>query len=340
MVDSEETEPQDRSEPSQLSQAAVAVAQSQDHLQVARRFLDDDHVRTSSREDKARFLKSKGIPDDDVQKLLTDQDFRSRENEAAEPEPQIASSTDIKPRPCDFTSKDDGFDRPPVVTYPEFLAKPVRPPPLVTTSRLLDTLYGFAGLATLLFGVSRYYVAPMIDDQTEARAELHATAGYKLLALLSILEKSVSVIPSGAAGQFTHADVASDAEDPSEMFHRDVGTQTSLPVSPAVSRSAAESQFERQADRLSEAVRTLSDLKDQYRSQSDDLEGLRTLLDVVRDDLDSMTYGSKAQGLGGFEMYGTVRRVEPEDEIRKVRDNIRRVKGILLSARSFPSSTR
>jgi hypothetical protein len=31
---------------------------------------------------------------------------------------------------------------------------------------------------------------------------------------------------------------------------------------------------------------------------------------------------------------------EPDDEVRKARDNIRRIKGVLLSTRSFPASTR
>ncbi|KAL3963766.1 hypothetical protein ACCO45_000770 [Purpureocillium lilacinum] len=70
------------------------------------------------------------------------------------------------------------------------------------------------------------------------------------------------------------------------------------------------------------------------------MDEIRTLLDVFRDDLDGMTYGGQTQFVGGYDMYGTAKKSEPEDEIRKVRDNIRRVKGVLLSTRNFPGSTR
>ncbi|RDA86319.1 hypothetical protein CP532_4330 [Ophiocordyceps camponoti-leonardi (nom. inval.)] len=322
--DSEESVSQSPTESSQ-SPPDADDRPEQDQLQIARRFLDADNVRTASREGKARFLKSKGISDDDIEMLLAEENTSSQSSEqTAETAP--TSTTD---------------DAPPVVTYPEFLAKPVRPPPLVTKNRLFNTMYGFAGIATLLYGLSKYYVAPMVDELTDARSGLYATASHKLLALLSTLESSVSTIPAGAS-HGVHADAASDAEDPFEMFHRDVGTQTSLPVSPAVaaqSHSIAASAADHQTDRLCLAVRTLSSLKDQYRTQSEDLENMRTLLDVLRDDLDSLTYGSQVPFLG-YEIYGAAKRIEPDDEIRRVRDNIRRVKGILLSTRSFPSSTR
>lgn len=234
-----------------------------------------------------------------------------------------------------------GAHRPPVVTYPEFLAKPPPPPPLVTTNRLLTTLYGFAGLSTLLYGASKYLVAPMVENLTEARFELHGTASHKLQSLVSKLEKTVSEVPATGPQSRAPDDAGEDAEDPTELFHRDVGTQTSLPAGPAAAallRPVAKSALERQADRLSEATKSLSELKDQLRAQSEDLEDVRTLLDVFRDNLDGMTYSSHAQFVGGYDMYGTAKRAEPQDEIRKVRDNIRLVKGALLSTRSFAST--
>lgn len=238
-------------------------------------------------------------------------------------------------------SSSDGSDRPPIVTYPEFLAKPPRPPPLVTTNGLLATLYGFAGFSTLLYGASKYLVAPMVESLTDARSELHGAASHKLHALVSILEKTVSELPPTGSHPMAVDDASDDAEDPAEMFHRDVGTQTSLSESSAVlPRLAAESESERQAHRLSEATKSLSSLKDQLRAQSEDLEDVRTLLDVFRDNIDAMAFSSQSQFVAGFDMYGTAKRAEPQDEIRRVRDNIRLVKGALLSTRSFPASTR
>ncbi|KAM4066930.1 peroxisomal membrane anchor protein [Hirsutella rhossiliensis] len=333
----------------QRSEQGDQAAEFHDQLDVARRFLDDDDVRTASRDKKADFLRSKGVQDGDIEKLL-DKPHVKPEPSGEKPvdNDDAAASQTISQREPDTTQQSPallsgGSDHPPVVTYPEFLAKPPRPPPLVTTNGLLTTLYAFAGLSTLLYGASKYLVAPMVESLTDARSELHDTASHKLHALVSKLEKTVSEIPSTPHPPLAADDASEDAEDPTEMFHRDVGTQTSLPESPAAAallRPVAKSESERQADRLSEAAKSLSGLKDQFRAQSEDLEDVRTLLDVFRDNLDGMTYSSQTQFVGGYDMYGTAKRAEPQDEIRRVRDNIRLVKGTLLSTRSFPASTR
>ncbi|KAJ6440813.1 sphinganine-1-phosphate aldolase BST1 [Purpureocillium lavendulum] len=334
--------------------APPSDAQPEDQLQVARRFLEADEVKTASRDKKVEFLKSKGVEDGDIQKLLgespSSQDRDSDSSTAALGSEHTQQETTQTP-PSLLPA---AGDRPPIVTYPEFLTKPQRPPPLVTTGGLLNTLYTFAGLSTLLYGTSKYVVSPMVENLTDARADLYETSSKKLDALVAKLEKTVSVIPppkSAADASPGPTDDeegdASDAEDPTEMFHRDVGTQTTpLPASPGASAKAKAKESEaeptptRQADRLKTLAKTLSGIKDQFRTQSEDMDEIRTLLDVFRDDLDGMTYGSPTQFVGGYDMYGAAKKSEPEDEIRKVRDNIRRVKGVLLSTRNFPGSTR
>lgn len=236
-------------------------------------------------------------------------------------------------------------DRPPIVTYPEFLVKPERPPPLVTRHGLVNTLYAFAGLSTILYATSKYLIAPMVENLTDARTELHHVAANKLDHLVAQLERTVSVIPSAYAQSTAHDEKDSiDAEDPTEMFHRDVGTQTSLidnAPAPAAAKSAEKTPSKCHADNLASLTKTLSVLKDQFRAQSEGFEDVKALLHVFRDDLDGMTYGGTTDLVGGYDLYGTSsKKHEPEDEIRKVRDNIRRVKGVLLSTRNFPASTR
>ncbi|UNI16189.1 hypothetical protein JDV02_002650 [Purpureocillium takamizusanense] len=329
----------------------------EDQLQVARRFLEADEVKTASRDTKAEFLKSKGIGDGDIRKLLgepTSSEDRD-EDSGASPDTQHTQQEATQTPSSSSLLLPSAGDRPPVVTYPEFLTKPQRPPPLVTTGGLLNTLYAFAGLSTLLYGTSKYVVAPMVESLTDARTDLYDTSSRKLDALVAKLEKTVSVIPppktqaaGGAVSAAADDDAdASDAEDPTEMFHRDIGTQTtSLPANPLASAKAKDGQgveeppSARQAERLTTLAKTLSGIKDQFRTQSEDMDEIRTLLDVFRDDLDGMTYGGQTQFVGGYDMYGTAKKSEPEDEIRKVRDNIRRVKGVLLSTRNFPASTR
>jgi hypothetical protein len=58
---------------------------------------------------------------------------------------------------------------------------------------------------------------------------------------------------------------------------------------------------------------------------------------VLRDDLDNLTITGQST-MGSYDLYGRTRKNEPDDEIRKVRDNIRRVKGVLLSTRNFATA--
>ena len=50
---------------------ATSSDQSDDKLTVARRFLEDEEVRTASREKKVAFLKAKGIEDGDIEILVS-----------------------------------------------------------------------------------------------------------------------------------------------------------------------------------------------------------------------------------------------------------------------------
>lgn len=240
-----------------------------------------------------------------------------------------------------------------MVTYPEFLTKPQRPPPLVTTDGLLNTLYAFGGVSTLLYAASRYAVEPMVEKLTSARIDLHETTAKKLETILTQLESTVSVVPSynnnksSGTNAAAAASETTDVEDPSEMFHRDVGTQTSFPNTPLTSSSSSsslqgktEAQSKLQADRLSKFAKSLSGLTDDFKKQSSESQDIKVLLDVFRDDLDSMTYSHHAELFGGFDTNKRRKKADSEDEIRKVRDNIRRIKGVLLSARTFPTSAR
>lgn len=185
-------------------------------------------------------------------------------------------------------------------------------------------------------------IAPMVESLTDARADLHETTFKKLASLVTKLESTVSVVPSPKGYGVATPDDSEAAEDPAEMFHRDMGTQTSFPATPitATPSKVVESESMRQAETLARLTKSLSGLTDGFRSQSQELGDIKTLMDVFRDELDTMTYGGHGDFVGGYDIYGKSKRAEPEDEIRKVRDNIRRVKGVLLSTRSFPTSTR
>lgn len=186
----------------------------------------------------------------------------------------------------------------------------------------------------------------MIDSLTSARTELYATASSRIAELITKLEENISEIPASkiaAALGAESADDASDAEDPTELFHRDIGTQTAFNTNISSSeppKISSEPPSVVQATSLTTLNQRLAGLRDDFMTQSEDHHNMKTLVDVFRDDLDTLTYGKNTDITSGYDMLSRSRRTEPEDEIRKVRDNIRRIKGVLLSTRSFPTSSR
>ncbi|KAL0782625.1 hypothetical protein CaCOL14_000531 [Colletotrichum acutatum] len=316
------------------------VPSREDSLEVARKFLQDDEIKDAPREAKESFLKTKGISPEDIEQLLG-----SSASKPAQEQNEISF-----PRQT---------DQPPVITYPEFLTKPTRPPPLVTVNGILNTLYAFAGISTLLYGTSKYLVQPMVENLIEARYDLHETTSQNLAKIIEKLEGTVSEIPAPkksaaaeGAGAYKDAadDDASSADDPTEMFHRDIGTQTSIPSTPSLttwgenknsSSDKEKSATDRQADKLTWFKNQAAWLKTTVAADADDVADLKSKMDVLKDDLVQLAYPSPSDYAGSsYSLYGGPRKNEPEDEIKKARDNIRRVKGVLLSTRNFPASAR
>ncbi|OAQ95693.1 hypothetical protein LLEC1_01801 [Akanthomyces lecanii] len=320
-------------------------AVTEDTLKVALRFLDDEKVKNESRDKKVAFLRSKGVEDAQVQQLLGDV---HEINTGKEP----ATTSSIPQK-----STSAAADRAPIVTYPEFLTKPQRPPPLVTTQGLLNTLYRFAGLSTLVYGVSKYVAEPMTDNLNGARQELHDTTASRLEELVNQLERTVSVVPPPKNATLVSSPPAStattmindgeDDEDPAEMFHRDVGTQTLFTDGHLRGADDAKSPKNKQpavlqhATGMARLAKCISGLRDGVVSQSGDFEDIKVQVEQFREDLDRMIFPQMDFTPGSYGMIPTAgSKNEPDDEVRKARDNIRRIKGVLLSTRSFPASTR
>jgi hypothetical protein len=351
--------------PSQLNaESAPEPASSREEtLEQARRFLQDAQVQNTPPERRAEFLKSKGLSETDIEELVQEvtQDGR--------PESRASVCLPLRPAPYGFLltrsqneTKEERIepppvkkeDRPPIVTYPEFLTKPARPPPLVTVNGFLSTLYAFGAMSTLVYGASKYIVEPMVNTLTDARVSLHDTANQDLAKLVSKLETTVSQLPpskpkdlktlSTDAGK-DDADAVSNYDDPTELFHRDIGVQTSLPSSPtSLSRRQSQSQQQQkenpttqQTTRLASLVTSLKSLNEGLVDQAESLGDVQTVVDLLRQDLDKLSAASAATDfVGGFSLYGAASKNEPDDEIKRAKENIRRVKGVLLSTRSFP----
>jgi hypothetical protein len=259
-------------------------------------------------------------------------------------------------------------DVPPIITYPEFLFQPAKPPPLVTMRSILYTIYGAAGLGATIYGASEYLVKPMIANLTSARHELASTAQENLTKLNEKLEENVSVIPA----QLTARKTASNEEDeesneddsvtsdPTELFHRDIGTQTTPDVTPSPAPEANDETSPLQTpieavnnhvSRLDSIQSQLKEVGDIERDSSCLDDSARACITDLHHYLDGLIYSSPrytattpSYGLyssnvsNGTDPSSTGVRKSEDDAIAGFKAEIRGVKGALLSARNFPAS--
>ncbi|KAJ5899330.1 hypothetical protein N7495_004074 [Penicillium taxi] len=366
------------------SDDAPASTSRQEIIDQASRFLEDESIRDAPTDRKILFLESKGLNPDEIQQLLgvsrnpdasssssaviekgkeTTLDPPSENSEDSCSSPLTASTTMSQPR---STTPSASRNVPPIITYPEFLFESTKPPPLVTIRSMLYTLYGAAGLGTTIYGASEYLVKPMLASLTSARHELATTAQENLQKLNEKLEHSVSVIPAHLTARKVTVDEnvdedgASVTSDPTELFHRDIGTQTIVEDAQSLNSSTSLDTKENPADvptiavsnhmkRLESIQSHLKQVKviEQESSTLDD--SMRTSLNELHHYLDSLVYATApgyssvtvaygASSNSGSNASATGLRKKEHDAIAGFKAEIRGVKGALLSARNFPSS--
>ena len=188
----------------------------------------------------------------------------------------------------------------------------------------------------------------MLETLSYSRHSLFETASENLDTLNEMLEGNVSVVPDSATHARSYKDGPDDTSetssitsDPTELFHRDIATQTSLPQSPMSSDSSSppeptpKSELASQTTRLQIIHSHLSEFLSTANTLIASDEGVKDNISELQTYLDGLAYGSSTYvngyaGIGG----GTSR--EKDDEIAKVKAEIRGVKGVLLSARTFP----
>lgn len=327
----------------------------------ARRFINDEGVRSAGSDEKTEFLKSKGFDEKTIQELLAESSRTTSQTSEADAD-RSAGDTVERETPSTTSSN----DAPPIVTYPEFLTKPRRRPPLLTPSRLLNILSASGSLMTLAYGVAQYLISPMIATRDERQSEYYNHVDAKLAELNSRLAGVVSVVPPPRTRGSSHtpkskadgdpsadadADDASSAGDPTELFHRDIGTQTSpepastSQTAPSTASAAPISHTARQERALSSVMTSMRSLRETCDNRG---AGLASLIDAVQESQEEFEKGPYSGSDSGprrtvsselLSLYGQGAAGgshEPDDEFKKTRDAIRSLKGMLLSTRSFP----
>ena len=388
------TSDQTTSNPSPNSDDQSTASERSTLLEQASKFLEDESIRDASTDRKISFLESKGLRNDEIQTLLgvsrnteasSDTPVEdgktspqasdnantkaSEETSSSQPpsdqipqKPQAPASSTLaqspsSPPPSSSTKNAPSRDVPPIITYPEFLFQERKKPPLVTVQGILYTLYAAAGLGAGIYGASEYFVKPMISNLTSSRHELAETASENLKKLNEKLEQNVSTIPphpsSGAAAD-TDEDSESITSDPTELFHRDAGTQTTLEAPEASLSASSDKPTPDPTEKVSSHIRRLetirshlSEFAESESKSSDADDSVRLRLNEMRHYLDGLQYSRSSYSSSNFGMYtsmdtgsGTATGVGrgEEDAITNFKSEIRGVKGALLSARNFPSS--
>lgn len=328
-------------------------------LQQALKFLKDPSVQDASQEKKVAFLVSKGLSAEDIAKALNhtattttrDLSLPSEDRVVTAPAKQVDPISQDAASICLTSQSVTKQDVPPIIVYPEFLLKPQRPPPLITVQRLLNTAYVACGAAAVVYGTSKYLIGPMIENLTSARHEF-AEYSYSQVDELNRKLGGIVSIDSFDRLEKDKDDAASIAEsvepDPSELYHRDFGTQTSShrPISDTSSSTddddtnlAAESDItDRQASQLLKIKTRLGELRSEYdHDEQSTCAEIFTVVGVLNEHLESLAYPSDSYiGIYGGGDGGK----KDDDEIARVKAEIRGVKGVLLSARNFKAPAR
>ncbi|EDU48260.1 Pex14-N domain containing protein [Pyrenophora tritici-repentis] len=342
----------------QLSESS----ESGELLEQASRFLDDPAIRDAPREKKVAFLESKGVSAGDIETLLGEKeedDMRKQSvveqspTEEREPEhveehvdeqawpsspPRAVNVPEYQPQPREI---------PPIVTYPEFLASTEKPPPLITTNRLVNTAYITGGLMASIYGLSKFIIAPMTEKLAESRHDFASHTQAQLKELNERLGKAVSVDPATKVKAIKDIpdDVSEADSDPTELYHRDYGTQTtpnlsrrpstSSPPDPHPTVTAHENRLKIMKIHLQEMETTSKSsntARDALRTKVSDLTSYLSEMDYQSQYYPNMgRYGSNFSWMSGNS--GTSK----NDQIEVLKGDIRAVKGVFLSARNFPT---
>ena len=313
-------------------------------IEKAAKFLEEDSTRDAPIERKKLFLESKGLTETEIDDLLEIQhtpeaavmeDYGIERQEASQPTPGTTSlepvTTSVPPeRPPDAPSK----DTPPIITYPEFLLHAQKPVPLITANRLLTSLYIVSGTAATIYGTSKYIVEPMVESLTSARHFLFESAGANMIALNKKLESAVSKVPEiPPHSKEEDSDTDSISSDGARFFNRSAGTQTSPHLSRSNSSTSSDPDeaLSPTQDHTSALLEIHSKLSDLLPTDGEPVNPLRDSISELRAYLEKLPYANS------LNLGGKVGKKREMDAVANLKAEIRGVKGVLLSARNFPS---
>lgn len=183
----------------------------------------------------------------------------------------------------------------------------------------------------------------MTHGLSESRCDFASHTQEQLKELNQRLRKAVSVDPASKVKPLEDAadDVSEADSDPTELYHRDYGTQTTPNLSRRPSASAdPHPTVTAQENRLKIIKSHLQELQTTNSSQSTSRDAVRTKVSDLTTYLTEMDYQN--QYYPGTGRYGSTfgwsngNQEFKNDQIEALKNDIRAVKGVFLSARNFP----
>lgn len=200
-----------------------------------------------------------------------------------------------------------------------------------------------------IYGISKYLVAPMTQNMTESRHDFASHAQEQLQELNKRLGDVVSVDPATKAKPTTDVvdDISEADSDPTELYHRDYGTQTTPELSrrPSVSNANDPQPIVTAHENRLKIIKShLQELETTRSNDSTFVESLKTKISDLSTYLNDMSYQnqyySSMNGLYGSNFATSGVKDGKNDQIEALKGDIRAVKGVFLSARNFPTGGR
>ncbi|KAI1005325.1 hypothetical protein K3495_g2893 [Podosphaera aphanis] len=309
-------------------------------IEQSRKFLKNDQVKDASTESKIAFLEHKGLTSEEIESAMNNTDETGTSSTTVSPQESTAKSTRVEEI---HTSAKSNL-QPPVITYPEFLTNP--PPtqaPILTTKSLLTTVYLTSLLTATLHG-THSYAQSMLEKLGDSRHELFSTALSKLEILSSKLESVVSEKPQ--IKKLTN-DKSAESKDgkcnqePTELFHRDIGIQTSPPPtrSDFSPLQSVQTPLVHQSSRLAAIHSNLEDISGCLTSEAKSDAELENKVSELCSYLNTLAYPLPSLiGYGNMYHGNGPSKNEVIDKAAEIKREIKGMKGLLLSARSFPGA--
>jgi uncharacterized protein YccT (UPF0319 family) len=186
----------------------------------------------------------------------------------------------------------------------------------------------------------------MVASLSESRHDFYSHSQSKVDDFNARLSNLVSKVPDLSKDQDGSRttdtdDLDSITSDPTELYHRDMGTQTDI-TPPSASRkptssSDASTSTLASLTALNSLTTHLTTLLDSTTKNATTAQERITSIQTLRNYLDTLCYASSGLSTWNTPADKNGANGKSEDAVEELKKEIRNVKGVLLSAKRFPS---